>query len=302
MIQLVKIGRQNYNDLFFQFSNWPMRNHNPFSELETFLAVVEEGSFSAAARARGMTPSAVSKMMARLENRLGAMLLKRSTRKLQVTDEGQRFARRAAEILDALAAAEREAGCSDVAGIVRIATSSAYANHILAPILGDLLRAHPELEIELIIGDQISDLYSQPVDLAVRAGPLPDSSVLARSLGRSELVEVVASAHAGDPHSIRGGFAYGRRDKIWTNSTARLRANDGTTLAALAAGSGITVRAGLFVVADDLAAGRLVRVDQALPAYEEFHILYLGRLKALPRRVSVVLDHIQKFGRVDRNG
>ena len=112
-----------------------MRDPNRLNELETFLAVVGEGSFSAAARLRGMTPSAVSKTMARLENRIGAALVRRSTRKLQVTDEGHRFAQRAQEILDALDAAEREAGCGQAAGTVRIATSASYANHVLAPVL-----------------------------------------------------------------------------------------------------------------------------------------------------------------------
>ena len=278
-----------------------MRDSNRLAELETFLAVTDAGSFSAAARLRGMTPSAVSRMMTRLEQRLGAMLLKRSTRKLQVTDEGQRFARRAAEILEALAAAEREAGCGNVAGIVRIATSSAYANHILSRILGPLLREYPELTVELVIGDLVSDLYSEAIDLAVRAGPLPDSSIVARSLGRSELVDVIGSAHADEPDPIQGGFSYGRRDRIWSVQTAQLKATDGNTLAMMAVHAGVRVRAGLFVVADEIAAGRLVRLDSGSPpAHEEFHVLYLGQAKALPRRVSIVLDHIVKFGRVDQ--
>jgi len=154
-----------------------MREVNRLQEMEVFLAVVDEGSFSAAALRRQMTPSAVSKMMTRLETRLGATLLRRSTRQVQVTEEGQAFARSARSVLEALDQAEREAGCGPVAGLVRLATSAAYANHILAPVLPELLNRHPELNLELIISDGVSDMAAQPIDLAVRAGPLPDSSL-----------------------------------------------------------------------------------------------------------------------------
>lgn len=278
-----------------------MRETNRLAELETFLSVADSGSFSAAARARGMTPSAVSKLMTRLEARLGTMLVRRSTRKLQLTDEGRRFATRAADILQSLEAAEREAGCADVAGVVRIATSSAYANHIMAPILGPLLRANPELDIGLVIGDRVNDLYQEPIDLAIRAGPLPDSSIIARSLGRSELIEVVGRDHLSDPVPIQGGFAYDRRDSIWAARPARLKVTDGNTLASISASSGIRVRLSRFVVAEALKSGQLVRCDQGQPkAYEDFHVLYLGQATTLPRRVAAVLDHIVRFGRVDR--
>lgn len=208
-----------------------MREVNRLQEMEVFLAVLDEGSFSAAALRRQMTPSAVSKMMTRLESRLGATLLRRTTRRVQVTDEGLAFARAARDVLATLDQAEREVGCGPVAGVVRIATSAAYANHILAPVLPELLCAHRDLDLGLIIGDAITDLSGQPVDLAIRAGPLPDSSLQARSLGMAQVLSVQAPGAPAE----RIGFGYARRDPLWRDDTPRLRATDGNTIAQLAA-------------------------------------------------------------------
>ncbi|KEP68842.1 LysR family transcriptional regulator [Thioclava dalianensis] len=272
-----------------------MRDTNRLQEMDVFLAVVDEGSFSAAALTRRMTPSAVSKMMTRLEQRLGVTLMRRTTRRISITDEGQAFARSARGILDALDQAEREVGCGPVAGTVRIATSSAYANHILAPILPALLSAHPDLEIELLIGDGLIDMGGQPVDLGIRAGPLPDSTMRARSLGVSEIVAVRAPQGPVGPL----GFAYARRDPIWREAGARLRATDGNTLAALARHGNGTARVGRFLVRDELATGRLQVVPDAPVAREEFHVVYLGKAAALPARVSSVVEYLVREGRVD---
>jgi len=273
-----------------------MRDINRLQEMEVFLAVVDEGSFSAAALARQMTPSAVSKMMTRMERRLGVTLMRRTTRHIHITDEGAAFARSARGILAALDQAEREVGCGPVAGVVRIATSSAYANHILAPILPALLRQHPELEVELLIGDGLVDIGGQPVDLAVRAGPLPNSAMKARSLGISEVIAVRA------PGTVEGnlGFAYARRDPIWREATSRVRATDGNTLAALALHGNGTARVGRFIVREALADGRLERVGEIPVAREEFHVVYLGKATALQARVSTVVEHLVREGRVNR--
>lgn len=272
-----------------------MRDTNRLAETETFLAVVDEGSFSGAARLRRMTPSAVSKMMARLEARLNATLIRRTTRKLQLTEEGARLARSAREILGALDQAEREAGSGLVAGVVRIATSAAYANHVMAPILPELLAAHPELDLDLIISDGVTDLPGQPIDLAVRAGPLPDSSLRARSLGKARIVEVRAPGGAAWPL----GFSYRRRDPMWRSDGARIRATDGNTLAQLAAHGCGAARVANFVAAAQLATGALEVVPGSEPGTEEFHIIYLGSARNLPARIAVVIDHLAAKGRVD---
>ncbi|ASM71023.1 HTH-type transcriptional regulator DmlR [Pseudosulfitobacter pseudonitzschiae] len=273
-----------------------MRDTNRLQEMEVFLAVVDEGSFSAAALARQMTPSGVSKMMTRLEQRLGVTLMRRTTRKIHITDEGMDFARSTRGILAALDQAEREVGCGPVAGTVRIASSSAYANHILAPILPELLRQYPELEVELVIGDGLVDMGGQPIDLAVRAGPLPNSAMKARSLGISEVITVRA------PGSLEGSlaFAYARRDPIWREGGSRVRATDGNTIAALALHGNGTARVGHFIVRQELVTGQLERVAGSRTVREEFHVVYLGKAAALPARVSTVIEHLVHRGRVDR--
>jgi DNA-binding transcriptional LysR family regulator len=272
-----------------------MRQVNSLQEMEVFLTVLDEGSFSAAALKRQMTPSAVSKMMTRLEGRLGTTLLRRTTRRVQLTDEGQAFARSARSVLAALDQAEREAGCGPVAGVVRIATSAAYANHILAPVLPRLLRAHPDLELELIIGDGITDMGGQPMDLAIRAGPLPDSTLQARFLGAAQVLTVRA------PDSVEGGigFAYPRRDPVWRDDAPRVRATDGTTIAALAASGCGTARANAFVIRDALASGLLETVPGSPVGREEFHVVYLGKMSALPARITAVVEFLTRYGRVD---
>ena len=183
-----------------------------------------------------------------------------------------------------------------MAGTVRIATSSAYANHILAPVLPDLLRQHPGLEIELLIGDGLVDMGGQPIDLAVRAGPLPDSSMQARSLGVSEIITVRATGGLNDTI----GFAYARRDPIWREKVSRVRATDGNALAALALHGNGTARVGRFVVREALSADQLAIVDESPVAREEFHVVYLGKATALPARVSTVVEHLVRVGRVDK--
>lgn len=272
-----------------------MREINRLQEMEVFLAVLDEGSFSNAALKRQMTPSAVSKMMTRLETRLGVKLLRRTTRHIQVTDEGQVFARSARGVLAALDQAEREASCGLIAGVVRIATSAAYANHILAPILPDLLRAHPDLDLELIVGDAVIDMNGQPVDLAIRAGPLPDSALRARSLGTSKVLTVRTS------DAVEGGisFASPRRDPIWRDNGSRVRATDGTTIAALAASGCGTALAGEFVIRQALASGALQIVPSSSVAHEEFHVVYLGKASTLPARITTVIEFLTRYGRVD---
>lgn len=272
-----------------------MREINRLQEMEVFLAVLDEGSFSAAALKRRMTPSAVSKMMTRLEARLGATLLRRTTRRVQVTDEGQAFARSARSVLAALDQAEREAGCGSVVGVVRIATSSAYANHILAPVLPGLLRAHPDLDLELIVGDGITDMGDQPVDLAIRAGPLPDSALQARSLGAAQVLTV----RAPDAVDGRISFAYPRRDPVWRDDAPRIRATDGTTIAALAVSGCGTALTGAFVIREALASGVLETVPDSPEGREEFHVVYLGKASTLPARITTVVEFLTRYGRVD---
>lgn len=169
---------------------------NRSGEMEVFVRVVEEGGFSAAARAARMTPSAVSKLVARLEGRLGARLVNRSTRALQLTPEGCAFYERATRILADIEDAERRAGAGEQpVGRIRLNTSASYATHVLAPVLPEFLERHPGVTLDLVQTDAVVDLLAERTDVAVRAGPLKSSRLVARKLGETGMVIVGAPAY-----------------------------------------------------------------------------------------------------------
>ena len=162
---------------------------NRSGEMEVFIRVIEQGGFSAAARLCRMTPSAVSKLIARLEARLGARLVNRSTRRFQLTPEGCAFYERATRILADLEDAERNAGAGErPVGRIRLNTSASYATHILSPILPDFLDRHPGVTLDIVQTDAVIDLLAERTDVAVRAGPLKSSSLVARKLGETAMV------------------------------------------------------------------------------------------------------------------
>ncbi|KNY16368.1 LysR family transcriptional regulator [Shinella sp. SUS2] len=294
---------------------------NRSGEMEIFARVVELGGFSPAARAAGMTPSAVSKLIARLEARLGARLLNRSTRQLQVTPEGCAFYERAKRILADLEDAERAAGLGEQpVGRVRINTSASYATHVLAPLLPEFLALHAGITLDIILTDAVVDLLAERTDVAVRAGPLKSSSLIARKLGETQLVVVAAPAYlsrCGEPHTIaelqahnRLGFGYTRAVDGWplrengkaviVPATGRIQASDGEALRHLAlAGVGLA-RLSAFTVRQDIAAGRLVPVLGHLGAEEKeaFHAVYVGQGGPLPSRVRALLDFLAERGKV----
>jgi DNA-binding transcriptional LysR family regulator len=294
---------------------------NRSGEMEVFVRVVELGGFSPAARAGRMTPSAVSKLIARLEARLGARLLNRSTRQLQLTPEGCTFYERATRVLADLEDAERAASIGEEAiGRVRINTSASYATHILAPLLPDFLARHPGVTLDIVQTDAVVDLLAERMDVAIRAGPLKSSSLVARKLGETPLLIVAAPSYLerrGEPHSIadlqnhdRLGFGYARAVDGWAlcengkavvvPATGRVQVSDGEALRELALSGVGLARLAAFTVRDDIAAGRLVPVLGHLVSGdpEPFHAVYVGQGGPLPSRVRALLDFLARYGRV----
>jgi DNA-binding transcriptional LysR family regulator len=294
---------------------------NRSGEMEVFVRVVELGGFSPAARAARMTPSAVSKLIARLETRLGARLLNRSTRQLQLTPEGCAFYERATRVLADMEDAERIAGVGEQAiGRVRVNTSASYFNHILAPALPEFLMQHPGVTLDIVQTDAVVDLLAERTDVAVRAGPMKSSSLVARKLGETALTIVAAPSYlerCGEPRSIadleqhnRLGFGYAREVNGWplrehgktavVPVTSRVQISDGEGLRNLAlAGVGLA-RIADFTVRADIAAGRLVPVLDHLNAGERetFHAVYVGQGGQLPSRIRALLDFLAARGRV----
>ena len=153
--------------------------------MNAFVHVVDQGSFAAAAPLLGLTPSALSKLVTRLEQRLGIQLLTRTTRKLALTDEGDLYYRHAVDILNAIEAAEAEvsSASSELTGLVRVNTGTAFGRHKLTPLLPRFLEQYPGIQIDLTVTDRTIDPVAEGVDLVLRSGGLADSSLVARKLG-----------------------------------------------------------------------------------------------------------------------
>ncbi len=166
------------------------------SDLRVFVRAVDRGSFSAAAKDLGLTPSAVSKLVSRLEDRLGARLLERSTRRLALTPEGEMFFARAKRIVADIEEAEEEVTRIRGAprGRLRINSGTAFGLHQLAPALAGFLARYPEIDLELSITDRLVDLIEEQADIAVRSGHIPKGPFVQRKL--ADLQRVICAAPA----------------------------------------------------------------------------------------------------------
>ncbi|HEY9238979.1 MAG TPA: LysR family transcriptional regulator, partial [Burkholderiaceae bacterium] len=164
----------------------PRIDVNRSGEMEAFVQVVERGGFSAAARVLGMTPSAVSKLVARLESRLAVQLVHRSTRKLTLTPEGQQFHERSVRVLADMDEAERCAASGAAPrGRVSINASVPFGHHVLLPLMPRFLEQHPQVTVDVSLTDRVVDLMDERTDIAVRWGQLPSSDLVARRLGET---------------------------------------------------------------------------------------------------------------------
>jgi len=299
----------------------PRLDVNRSGEMEVFARVVELGGFSAAARAFGMTPSAVSKLVGRLEARLGARLVNRSTRKLQLTPEGCGFYERSARILADLDATERAASNGvEAAGRIRLNINASYGTHVLAPVLPAFLALHPGVTLEVIQTDAVIDLLEDRTDVAVRAGPLRGPTLVARKLGATRSLIVGSPSYLerrGEPagasdlsrHDLLG-FSYVRASEGWplidggvavtVPVAGGVRASDGEALRHLAVGGAGLARLAAFTVRGDIAAGRLRPVlERCNPGdLEEVHAVYLGQGGPLPARMRVLLDFLAERARI----
>ncbi|MBM9401125.1 LysR family transcriptional regulator [Gluconacetobacter azotocaptans] len=286
---------------------------NRAGEMQVFVRVVEAGSFSEAARQLLMTPSTVSKLIGRMEDRLGVRLVERSTRRLSLTDEGRLFYERSGALLAELDDIERELGqgAEGAGGTVRVNASVAFGVLGIEPRLPEFWRTYPNVVIDLSLSDEIVDLYLDRTDIAFRVGPLTDSSLLARKIGVARRKIVAAPAYLarhGTPLTVDDldhhnclGFNFRRAAPIWPLRDGgrivdrmvggSLLANNGETVRRLVlAGVGLA-RLGDFHVREDLAQGRLVEVlaEAGHGDAEDVHALYLGGQR-MPQRIRLFLD------------
>jgi DNA-binding transcriptional LysR family regulator len=296
----------------------PRIDVNRSGEMEVFVQVRDRGGFSAAARALGMTPSAVSKLVGRLEARLGTQLVRRSTRQLQLTAEGEQFYQRSARVLADIDEAERcVASAAAPRGRVGVNTSMAFGVHVLVPLVQRLQALHPQLTLDIALTDRVVDLLEERADIAIRWGPLPPSDLVARRLGAT-VQAIVASpgylARHGTPRRpedleshLRLDFTYRRRVPDWRfivkgrPVSVPVRASDGEALRRLALADAGMAWLSRYHVHEDLLAGRLVPVlEKYNPRESEpIHAVYLGKPGRLPARVRAVLDFLGDELRAD---
>lgn len=162
--------------------------------MQTFVRVVESGSFSAVARESGATQSAVSKQVAALEQALGARLLSRTTRALALTEEGQRYFEQTQRIVAEVSEAESvvRSASQRLSGWLRVAAAVGFGRLVLLPIVQRFLADHPDVRIDLRLNDGFVDLVEEGIDVALRVGEMADSGLLARRVGSTRRL-VVAS-------------------------------------------------------------------------------------------------------------
>ncbi|MEO8319721.1 MAG: LysR family transcriptional regulator [Bradyrhizobium sp.] len=290
-------------------------------EMEVFARVVDKASFSAAARSLDLTPSAVSKLIGRLEQRLGVRLLARTTRALTLTEEGAVYHRAAERILQDLNEADQAVATGSARGRIRVNASVPLGTSFVAPSIGRFLAAHPNLTVDLSFTDEVVNLLEENADVAIRVGNLPDSTLKARKLAQSRRVVCASPDYLkrhGTPlvpvdlaqHNcltfnfkrsrIGWPFRHKRRE-VEQPVSGNLQLNNGETMRQIVlSGTGIA-RLGRWHVADAIQSGALV------PLLEEFnpgdlelvHAVYLGGGN-VPGRVRAFIDHmIETLGSSD---
>jgi DNA-binding transcriptional LysR family regulator len=256
-------------------------------ELEVFHCVVKHASYAKAAEELSLSPSGVSRIVTRLEERLGARLVQRTTRKLSLTEAGTAFHARTAQVLLDLAEAEAELRETTLRprGTLRVTASVVFGQLHVAPLLEGLLGQYPELGIDLSLTDRFVDLIDEGVDLAIRVGALPDSQLMVRRLCTNHRVLVASPSYLerrgtpSQPSELASHdclvFTQFSRPREWrlvgpngTSSvtvTSRVASNNPLALIETAKrGLGITIGATL-AIGPALLSGELVRV---LPDYE----------------------------------
>jgi DNA-binding transcriptional LysR family regulator len=282
--------------------------------LALFAAVIEHGSFSAAGRALDMSPSAVSRAIDRIEARLGVRLLLRSTRALSLTAEGHAYLQAARRILADLDDAEQQiADQGTPRGRLRISAALAHGRLCVVPLLGEFARLYPDILIDIALTDTLVDVADGQADVAIRFGPLPDSSLTVRKLGETGRV-IVASPDYLATHGIPRepedlhrfnclNFNFRRVEPVWPFRRdgrdfslavkGSIEANNGETLGQLAAAGAGIARVGSFSVAAEIADGRLVRIlEEFNPGdIEVIQAVFVGG-PSTPARIRAFVDFL----------
>ncbi|MBB4234248.1 LysR family transcriptional regulator [Rhizobium esperanzae] len=297
------------------------------NDILIFMAVVDAGSFIAGGQAMGLSRSAAGKAVIRLEERLGARLLNRTTRTLNLTDEGRVFYERGLQILASVDAAEASvAGSGTPQGVLRLSVPDTFGRLAVLPLLEEYLRAWPDIQVEISFTDGFADVVEEGFDLAIRIGPTASDSRLASHVIATYRTRLCASpsylAEHGEPRAIDDLVAHdcliftsrnqrhawrfrGKGNSLITaQGRSRLRLDSAEAIRdAALAGLGIALLPD-FLVADDLAAGRL---RQVLPDLEtddtKIVTLYPDRRPLEPRVrrfIDLMVEELERRGEARR--
>ena len=283
-------------------------------QLASFVAVVNAGSFVGAADAIGLSKAAVSRHVADLEAQLGVRLLHRTTRRLSLTDDGQRFHARATELLADAGELEAEAsaGSGEAAGLLRINAPLTFGNLHLAPLWSRFIAENPKVALDITLNDRVVDLVDEGYDLAVRITGLASSQLVSRRLASTRIVLCASPAYLAahgtpsHPHELARhqvvSYAYWTGGDDWRFTGAegearvrvqpRIHTNSGDTCRVAALhGQGVILQPD-FLVGDDLRRGDLIEL---LPGWHSIelgiHALYASR-KQLPMKTRRLVDFL----------
>lgn len=283
-------------------------------ELLAFTSVVDSGSITSAAEQLGQTTSGISRALSRLEKKLDTTLMRRTTRRLELTEEGQSFLGHARDIISSVENAEEQMALRRLipAGKLRVNAAAPFMEHVIVPLVAGFRQSYPQIELELNTDNLIIDLLEKRTDIAIRIGTLRDSTIHARLLGASRL-RILASPdyleRYGTPNSVEAlrdhcllGFSQPESLNLWPLRnpqaqhfaiTPTLSASSGETLRQLALrGEGI-VQLADFMTRDDQRSGRLVQLleQDTLDVRQPINAVYY-RNTQLAARITCFLDYV----------
>lgn len=288
-------------------------------ELQVFLAIFDTGSMAAASQKLRRSPSAITRSLATLEQRVGMRLFERSTRRLSATNEGQRLATHARRLLADYDTAVCENHAAPPQGLLRVTAPMVFGRRYMTSVVTKFLMRHPEIQVDLVLSDRNVDLIDNGIDLALRIGTLENSGLVARQLGAVRRVTVASPAYLqrwGEPSTpeelaqhelilgttVRGlaewRYRTGEREHI-IRFTPRLQVNDVEgVLNAAREGFGIA-RALSYQAAPDLLANTLTRL---LSDYEPepipVHLVFPGARHMAPRVRAFVNFAVVEFAQM----
>ena len=287
-------------------------------DFTVFLRVAGEASFSAAARSLDCNPSTVSKLIQRLENRLNVRLFNRTSRALRLTQEGERFLEAAQRVIDALEEAENIVGRSaeEIVGSLRVNATLAFAQYLVAPFLPEFLRRHPKLRVEMILSATPLDMVEHQIDVSLRGGYIPDSSMIAKRIIGSRWLICAAPKYLeqfGTPQTIEDleqhnclNFPAGSYRSTWPlkrdgkNVKVDIKGNFETAspeLLRLLACDGLgIVRLNEFHVGNDIDSGRLVPLltENQVDVEDPVYVVYASKRNLSPR-LRVFLEYLDEM-------